>query len=84
MTPYKIKKESCFVDARRMMLFMVEQVCLIHNADRYTMSSRGERDCPRAKKIFSCLSFSCPALKCEFFSHHGGCNSGERIHNCLN
>ena len=57
MAPYKIKKEgyllrSYFVDARRLMLFMVEQVFLLrgdggwvmHDADiQCTVGLRGDR-----------------------------------------
>ena len=60
MTPYKIKKEcyllrSCLVNARRMLLFMVEQVFLpveevwliqIHNAQEE------EERRPKSRNIF--------------------------------
>ena len=55
VTPYKIKKDcfllrSCLVGARRMLLFMIEQVFLlmgevwlVHNADtQCTVGGRGE------------------------------------------
>ena len=75
MTPYKIKKEchllrSCLVDARRMLLFMVEQVFLpieevwsiqIHNA-------QGEEERrPKGREIFLCLNLSYLAIKYEFY-----------------
>ena len=47
---------------------MVEQVFLLMGGSvdayfRYTMHSREERGGQRAKKIFSCLNFSCLAIK---------------------
>ena len=62
--PYKIKEEcyllrNCLVNARRMLLFMFEQVFLLmgevwsmHNADTQCRYSRGEREGKRAEKFF--------------------------------
>ena len=75
MTPYKIKKgcyllRSCLVGARRMLLFMVEQVFLLmaevwlmHNAD--TPCTVGEVRRPKGREEFLCLNFSCLAIKYE-------------------
>ena len=81
VTPYKLKKEccllrSCLADARRMLVFMVEQVFLpmgkfgrcqvqMHNAQC------GERGDQRAEKNFLCFSVSCIAMKYEFHFTRG-------------
>ena len=76
MAPYKINKEcyllrTCLVGAMRMLLLMVEQVflpmrevCSMHNVGtQHTV--RGERR-PKGRENFSCLNFSCLAIKYEF------------------
>ena len=78
MTLYKLKK-SCYLlsclDARRMLLFMVEHVFLwmgrfgqcimwVHN------TQCGERGGQRAEKSFLCVNFSCLAINKDFISHN--------------
>ena len=78
MTLYKIKKEryhlrSCLVDARRMLLFMVEQILLLmgevgsmHKAD--TQCTVGGEEAKRQRIIFMFKFFSCLAINMNFIS----------------